>query len=160
MITRRVNSLDEKYMVRALELAQKAAKLDEVPVGAVLVGPDGIVLAEAHNEREMGQSALAHAELLVIERSCNALGAWRLEGCTLFVTLEPCLMCAGGILQARIPRVVIGTLDPKAGAVRSMYQTLEDARLNHRCEIVTGVLAEDCSRILSDFFKTMRKRKD
>lgn len=161
---------DEKWMGMALELARVAAQKGEVPVGAVLVR-DGRVLAKTFNLKEHLGSALGHAECLAIHRASMKLGGWRLGGSslkhqesaaetvgksTLYVTLEPCLMCAGAIQQARIDRVVFGASDPKGGAVRSLYQVLEDQRLNHRCEIVGGVLAEPCGRVLTDFFQKRR----
>jgi tRNA(adenine34) deaminase len=148
-------SPDEIYVRRALQEAEQAAREDEVPVGALIVA-DGQVVAAAHNQREQLRDPTAHAEMIAITQAAESLGAWRLEACTLYVTLEPCPMCAGAILQARIPRVVYGAADPKAGAVDSLYQLLNDERLNHRCEVVGGVLAEECGRILSDFFRARR----
>jgi tRNA(adenine34) deaminase len=142
----------------ALEQAKAAAAAEEAPIGAVIV-KDGQVLAAARNEREMLRDPTAHAEMIAITQASAAVGNWRLEACTLYVTLEPCPMCAGAIVQARIPRVVYGAIDPKAGAVRSLYQLLEDPRLNHRCEVIEGVLAEPCGRLLSDFFKRKRLEK-
>lgn len=150
---------DSFYMQRALELAQEAAQRGEVPVGAVVVH-DSKIVAEAYNERESRPSALAHAELTAISRACEVLGRWRLSGCTLYVTLEPCVMCAGGIVQARVDRVVFGARDPKGGAVESLYQVLADERLNHRPIVTSGVLADACGKILSDFFKARRKASD
>ena len=143
------------YMRRALELAAQAAALGEVPVGAVLVH-ENTVIAEAYNERETRPSALAHAEISVIDEACRKLGRWRLTGCTLYVTLEPCVMCAGALVQARVDRVVYGARDPKAGAVESLFQVLSDARLNHRPSVEGGVKGEECGKILSDFFKARR----
>ncbi|HEY1267611.1 MAG TPA: nucleoside deaminase [Candidatus Binatia bacterium] len=142
----------------ALDEARAAAAAGEIPVGAVVVAND-IVLARAHNVREARQSALAHAEILAIEAGSARLKSWRLEGCTIYVTLEPCIMCVGAILQARIARLVFGCLDPKAGAVESLYRLCEDARLNHRLPVAGGVLGQECSRILSDFFADLRRRK-
>src|SRR5262245_8646428 len=138
-------------MRKALELASKAADLGEVPVGALIVC-DNRVIAEAYNERETKPSSLAHAEMIALEKATAKLGRWRLTGCTLYVTLEPCVMCAGALVQARVDRVVFGATDPKAGAVGSLYNILSDARLNHRPEVVGGVLDAECGRILSDFF--------
>src|SRR5262245_41418476 len=138
-------------MRRALDLALLAGAQGDVPVGALVVC-DNQVIAEAYNEREGRPSALAHAELLALERATSKLGRWRLTGCTLYVTLEPCVMCAGALVQSRVDRVVFGALDPKAGAVESLYKILSDARLNHRPEVVGGVLDAECGRILSDFF--------
>ncbi|HEY6200419.1 MAG TPA: nucleoside deaminase [Candidatus Binatia bacterium] len=142
----------------ALDEARAAAAAGEIPVGAIVVANDA-VLARAHNLREERQSALAHAEILAIETASARLKSWRLEECTIYVTLEPCIMCVGAILQARIARLVFGCLDPKAGAVESLYRLCEDTRLNHRLPVTGGILTEDCSRILSDFFSDLRKGK-
>jgi tRNA(adenine34) deaminase len=142
-------------MLLALEQAEIAASLDEVPVGAVIVH-EGRIIAAAYNERERLRDPTAHAEMIAITQAASALNSWRLEGCTLFVTLEPCPMCAGAILQARCDRVVYGALDSKAGAVSSLYQLLEDRRLNHQVEVVGGVLADRCGMLLSDFFHQKR----
>ena len=149
---------DRKFMQLALEEAQKAAALGEVPIGAILVYEDEVI-ARAHNLREQTQSATTHAELLVIQEGCNQLGSWRLENTTLYVTLEPCPMCAGAILQSRVPRVVYGARDLKAGCVDSLYRLLNDARFNHECEVSEGILAQECGQILTDFFKLLRERK-
>ncbi|HEX6961871.1 MAG TPA: tRNA adenosine(34) deaminase TadA [Lacipirellula sp.] len=149
---------DAYYMRLALEQAEAAAAAEEAPIGAVIVR-DGQVLASARNEREALRDPTAHAEMIAITQAAAAIGNWRLESCTLYVTLEPCPMCAGAIVQARIPRVVYGAVDPKAGAVRSLYRLLEDPRLNHRCEVVEGVLAEACGQVLSEFFKRKRMEK-
>jgi tRNA(adenine34) deaminase len=116
----------------------------------------GRVIAAGHNQREQLQDPTAHAEMIALTQAASSLGSWRLEGCTLYVTLEPCPMCAGGILQARVPAVVWGAADPKAGAVRSLYTLFEDTRLNHRVEHLGGVLADECGHILSDFFRRKR----
>lgn len=150
---------DYNYMRQALALADQAALRGEVPVGAVVVF-EGEVIAEAFNERETQPSALAHAELTAIARACERLGRWRLSGCTLYVTLEPCVMCAGALVQSRVDRVVYGARDPKAGAVESLYQVLSDVRLNHRPEVCAGVLAEECGAILSSFFRERRQRRE
>lgn len=149
------NTQDEVYMRQALIQAGCAAVKGEVPVGAVIVYENRII-AEAYNERESLPSALAHAELTVIREACKELGRWRLTGCTLYVTLEPCVMCAGAIVNARVDRVVYGAPDPKAGAVKSLYEVLSDQRLNHRPEVQGGVLASECGEILSTFFKNRR----
>ena len=149
---------DRKFMRLALEEAQKAAALGEVPIGAVLVF-EGEVIARAHNLRETTQNATTHAELMVIQEACAKIGSWRLEETTLYVTLEPCPMCAGAILQSRIPRIVYGARDIKAGCVDSLYRLLNDARFNHECEVTEGILAEKCGQILTDFFRALRKRK-
>lgn len=146
---------DLDFMRLALAEARRAADEGEVPVGAVIVCR-GEVVAAAHNQREALRDPTAHAEMVAITQAAESLGAWRLEGCTLYVTLEPCPMCAGAIVQARVPRVVYGAADPKAGAVESLYHLLEDERLNHRCEIERGVLAEECGAVLREFFRKRR----
>jgi len=143
------------FMRKALELAAVAGSKGEVPVGALVIC-DNQVIAEAYNERESLPSALAHAELLALERATKKLGRWRLTGCTLYVTLEPCVMCAGAIVQSRVDRVVYGANDPKGGAVESLYKVLSDARLNHRPQVTGGVLANECGAILSEFFRKKR----
>ena len=148
--------MHEHYMRQALLEAERALLEDEVPVGAVIVHGDRIV-ASAHNQREQLRDPTAHAEMIAITQAAESLGSWRLDRCTLYVTLEPCPMCAGAVLQARIPTVVYGATDPKAGAVRSLYQLLDDARLNHQCLIVPGVLAEPCGQILTQFFQQQRR---
>ena len=150
-----MNVDDTYYMSLALEQAEAARAANEVPIGAVIV-QDGRVLAAGRNEREGLRDPTAHAEMIAITQASAAVGNWRLAGCTLYVTLEPCPMCAGAIVLARIPRVVFGAADPKAGAVRSLYTMLEDSRLNHRCEVVEGVLAERCGGVLSEFFQRRR----
>ena len=140
----------------ALSEAERAMEADEVPVGAIIVRGHQVIAA-AHNQRETLADPTAHAEMIAITQAASALGDWRLTECTLFVTLEPCPMCAGAILQARIPHVVFGALDPKAGSVTSLYQLLEDRRLNHTASVTGGVLAEECGRLLSDFFAAQRK---
>jgi tRNA(adenine34) deaminase len=149
-------TMHESYMRRALREAELAFAEDEAPVGAVIVH-GGQVIASARNGREQLRDPTAHAEMVAITQAAAALGSWRLDGCTLYVTLEPCPMCAGAILQARIPTVVFGALDPKAGAVASLYRLLSDARLNHRAEIVQGVLAAECGDILTRFFAAKRR---
>ena len=158
MVGREASAADECYMRVAFDEARAAAAAGEIPVGAIVVA-NGAVLARAHNLREERQSALAHAEILAIETASARLKSWRLEECTIYVTLEPCIMCVGAILQARIARLVFGCLDPKAGAVESLYRLCEDTRLNHRLPVTGGILTEDCSRILSDFFSDLRKGK-
>ena len=147
---------DEHWMRQALKLAQQAAEQDEVPVGAIIVHENKII-ASAFNQREQLADPTAHAEMIAITQAASHLNSWRLLECTLFVTLEPCPMCTGAILQSRIPRIVYGALDPKAGAVVSLYQLLNDPRLNHRCETLSGVLANECGRILTEFFDRKRK---
>jgi tRNA(adenine34) deaminase len=147
---------DEHWMRQALKLAQQAAEQDEVPVGAIIVHKNKII-ASAFNQREQLADPTAHAEMIAITQAASHLNSWRLLECSMFVTLEPCPMCAGAILQSRIPRIVYGALDPKAGAVVSLFQLLNDPRLNHRCETLSGVLANECGRILTEFFDRKRK---
>ena len=149
---------DRIFMGEALVEAQKAATLGEVPIGAIIVYQDEII-ARAHNLRETTQNATTHAELLAIQQACAKIGSWRLEEMTLYVTLEPCPMCAGAILQSRIPRVVYGARDMKAGCVDSLYRLLNDARFNHECEVTEGILAEECGGILTQFFRNLREQK-
>ncbi|MFO0792404.1 MAG: tRNA adenosine(34) deaminase TadA [Pirellulales bacterium] len=153
----------EFFMRQALREAEAAGREDEVPIGAVVVQEtnDGErrVVGLAHNQREQLRDPTAHAEMLAITQAAQALDNWRLENCTLYVTLEPCPMCAGAIVLARIPRVVFGATDPKAGAVTTLYRLLEDARLNHRAEVLGGVLGEECGRVLSQFFANKRRQK-
>ncbi len=143
-------------MQKALAEAEQALREDEVPIGAVIVH-DGRVIGAAHNQREQLHDPTAHAEMIAITQAAEALRSWRLEGCTLYATLEPCPMCAGAIVQARIPVVAYGASDPKAGAVRSLFRLLDDPRLNHRCTIIPGVLAEPCGAILTRFFEQQRR---
>ncbi|PAY17041.1 tRNA-specific adenosine deaminase [Rhodopirellula sp. SM50] len=147
--------IDEHFMGRALELAYQAVELDEVPVGAIVIR-DHQIIAAASNQRQMLKDPTAHAEMIAITQAAAAIGDWRLENTTLYVTLEPCPMCAGAILQARIPRVVFGASDGKAGAVTSLFRLLSDDRLNHQAEVVAGVKAEPCGQILTDFFASKR----
>ena len=147
--------IDEHFMGRALELAYQAVKLDEVPVGAIVIR-DHQIIGAASNQRQMLKDPTAHAEMIAITQAAAAIDDWRLENTTLYVTLEPCPMCAGAILQARIPRVVFGASDRKAGAVTSLFQLLSDDRLNHQAEVVAGVKAEPCGQILTDFFASKR----
>ena len=146
------------YMREALAEAKKAGDAGEVPIGAILVHNDTII-ARGSNLREATQNALTHAEMLVIEEGCKQLGSWRLEDTTLYVTLEPCPMCAGAILQSRIPRVVYGARDAKAGCVHSLYTLLNDERFNHACEVIEGVEAQACGEILTSFFRNLREQK-
>ena len=146
---------DEQYMRRALNEARVAAEISEVPVGAVIV-LDGKVVGRGHNQREMLRDPTAHAEMLAITQAAAAMRSWRLENTTLYVTLEPCLMCAGAIFNARIQRVVFGAADPRAGACGSLYQVGLDTRLNHRFEVDGGLLAEECGALLQDFFSKKR----
>lgn len=146
----------EHFMQRAFAQATAASELDEVPVGAVIVYGTRVIGA-AHNLCQQLRDPTAHAEMLAITQAAEAMGDWRLEDCTLYVTLEPCPMCAGAILQARIPIVVYGARDPKAGAVESMFQLLKDDRLNHQCQVVSGVLDIQCGAILTEFFQAKRR---
>jgi tRNA(adenine34) deaminase len=139
----------------AINEAQKALEKGEVPIGAIIV-LENKVIAAAYNNRESANNPVGHAELLAIEKASQELKRWRLTGCTLYVTLEPCVMCAGAIVLSRLDRVVFGTVDPKAGAVKSLYQILEDSRLNHRPEVVGGVRKDVCSKLLKDFFVQKR----
>jgi len=146
---------DERYMRAALHEAEAALEKDEVPIGAVIVH-NGRIIGRGHNQRESLRDPTAHAEILAITAAASAVGDWRLEGCTMYVTLEPCVMCAGAIVLARIPRLVFGARDPKAGACVSLYQVTEDPRLNHRVSIAEGVLAEECGDLLRQFFAAQR----
>ncbi|MCM3791590.1 tRNA adenosine(34) deaminase TadA [Domibacillus indicus] len=150
--------VDEFFMKLAIEEAKKAERLGEVPIGAVIV-KDNKVVASGYNLRETTQNAVTHAELLAIQRACEATEGWRLEGTTLYVTLEPCPMCSGAILLSRVERVVYGAADPKAGCAGTLMNLLEDDRFNHRCEVVPGVLEEECGMILTQFFRNIRQRK-
>jgi tRNA(adenine34) deaminase len=147
----------QRWMEAAIEQARLAVELDEVPIGAVVVR-DGRILAAAHNRRRLDADPTAHAEMLAIRAAAEAVGDWRLTGCSLAVTLEPCAMCAGAIVLARLDRVIYGAADPKAGAVQSLYPLLSDTRLNHQPEVVAGVRAETCGRLLTDFFRAQRAR--
>ena len=144
-----------KWMRDALREAENALRHDDVPIGCVIVR-DGAVVAAAHNERELAHDPTAHAEVLALRRAAQALGSWRLDGCMLYVTLEPCAMCAGAIVLARVPTVVYGCTDPKAGAAGSVLDVLGERRLNHRPEVIGGVLAEDCAAPLTAFFRARR----
>lgn len=143
-------------MQLAYREAEAALAEDEVPVGAV-IAHRGQVIAAAHNQREQLKDPTAHAEMIAITQAAEALGNWRLEDCALYVTLEPCVMCAGAIVQARLPTIVYAAADPKAGAVHSLYQVLTDSRLNHRVEVISGVLGEPCGAILTQFFQAKRR---
>ena len=147
---------DEKFMREALRLAKKAAKLSEVPIGCVLV-KDGTVIARGYNRRNTDKTTLAHAEIAVIKKASKVLEDWRLEECTLYVTLEPCPMCAGAIVQARIPRVVAGCMNPKAGCAGSVLNLFQVPGLNHRVDFTKNVLEKECSDLLQEFFRELRK---
>ena len=146
---------DADFMREALVEAKKAYDLGEIPIGAVLVH-DGEIISRHHNRREMDHDATAHAEMLVIREACDALERWRLTGCTLYVTIEPCPMCAGAIINSRIDRVVYGASDYKGGAVESLFNVLSHPGLNHEPVVVAGVLSDECSQIMKDFFKERR----
>jgi tRNA(adenine34) deaminase len=150
--------MDEPAMRLALALAREAMSLGEVPVGAIVLH-EGRVLSQAFNLRETLHDPTAHAERIALTLAGQSLGTWRLEGCTLVVTLEPCVMCAGAIVQSRIDTVIFGAYDPKAGACRSLYRILDDRRLNHRPKVVGGVMAQECGEILSSFFQVKRLTK-
>lgn len=154
----KTSQTDERFMRRALELAAEAGLRGEIPIGAVVV-QDGEIIAEASNLKETNGDPLGHAEVLVIRAAAAKLGRWRLSGCTLFVTLEPCTMCAGAIVHARLDRVVYAAPDPKAGAVHSLYEILKDPRLNHSPVVDAGVLEAEASAQLKDFFKKIRARR-
>lgn len=149
---------DNAFMRLALELAEEAAREGEVPVGAVVVS-GGEIISTGRNRRELGKNALCHAELEAIDGACKALGGWRLWQCSLYVTLEPCPMCTGAIINARIPRLVFGAKDPKAGSCGSVVN-LFDLPYNHKPEVIPGVLGEECSRLLTQFFQDLRKQKN
>ncbi|MBR6222742.1 MAG: tRNA adenosine(34) deaminase TadA [Lachnospiraceae bacterium] len=154
---------DEKYMKAAITQAKKAAKNGDVPIGCVIVY-EGRIIARGYNKRNRKKTTLAHAELLAIEKASKIVGDWRLEGATMYVTLEPCQMCAGAIVQARIDRVVIGCMNPKAGCAGSIYNLLDEPRFNHQVEMEKDVLHDECSELLKAFFKNLRmelkKEKD
>ena len=149
---------DEKYMKEAIRQAKKAYALDEVPIGCVIV-QNGKIIARGYNRRNTDKNTLAHAELTAIKKASKKTGDWRLEDCTLYVTLEPCQMCAGAIVQSSMCRVVIASMNPKAGCAGSVLNLLQMSQFNHQVEIEKGVLGEECSQMLSNFFKELRKRK-
>jgi tRNA(adenine34) deaminase len=150
------DAADERFMLQALAAARRAPAHGDVPVGAVVV-KDGAVIARGRNRREKDADPTAHAEAIALRRAAKKLGSWRLEGCTLYVTLEPCAMCAGAIVLARLPRLVYGASDPKAGYVGSLGDLCRDARLNHRPAVTAGVLAQECGKILVEFFREKRR---
>lgn len=147
----------EYFMRQAIAQATSAFELDEVPVGAV-IEKNGRLIAAAHNQCVALHDATAHAEMLAITQASESVGDWRLEQCTLYVTLEPCAMCAGAIVNSRIPNVVFGAMDPKNGAAGSLFNLLNDARMNHRCRVLSGVLSRPCGELLTEFFKRKRQR--
>lgn len=149
---------DEKYMCQAVKLAKKAWKIEEVPIGCVIVH-EGKVIGRGYNRRTTDKNPLAHAELIAIKKASKKMGDWRLEDCTLYVTLEPCQMCSGAIVQARIKRVVVGCMNPKAGCAGSILNLLQVERFNHQVELETGVLEEECSQMMKGFFKELREKR-
>lgn len=149
---------NEKWMKEAIKQAKKAAQKDEVPIGCVIVKDDQII-AQAYNKREMKQCSTAHAEILAIEKACKKLGSWRLEDCDLYVTLEPCPMCSGAIIQSRIRNVIFGAYDPKGGCMGSNMNINDVRGFNHYPDIEGGILQDECSRLLKEFFKAKRKKK-
>ena len=149
---------EEKYMKEALLQAKKAEKLGEVPIGCVIV-KDGKIIARGYNRRNTDKNTLAHAELQAIRKASKAVGDWRLEECTMYITLEPCQMCAGAIVQARIPRVVVGCMNPKAGCAGSILNLLDMPEFNHQVELTTGVMEEECSQMMKSFFKELREAR-
>lgn len=153
-----VESNDIIFMKLAIEEAIQAEEINEVPIGAVIV-KDGEIIAAAYNRREVDQKATSHAELLAIDAASKVLSSWRLTGCTLYVTLEPCPMCAGAIVQSRVDRVVYGASDPKGGCAGTIYDLLNEERFNHQCIVEKGVLAKECGEMLTNFFRKLRKLK-
>lgn len=153
-----INTTDEKYMKEALKQAKKAEANKDVPIGCVIVYQDRII-ARGYNRRNIDKSSLAHAEILAIKKASKAIGDWRLEECTMYVTLEPCQMCAGAIVQARIPRVVIGCMNPKAGCAGSILNLLDVKEFNHQVEVCRGVMEDECSALMKNFFAWLRESK-
>ena len=151
-------TVEEKYMKEAIKQAKKAYAIDETPIGCVIVYEDKII-ARGYNRRNTDKSTLSHAEITAIKKACKKLGDWRLEGCTLYVTLEPCPMCAGAIVQSRIDRVIVGSMNPKAGCAGSVLNILQTDGFNHQTELTTGILKEECSQLMTTFFKELRMRK-
>ncbi len=151
-------TIEEKYMKEAIRQARKAAALGDVPIGCV-IEYEGKIIGRGYNRRMADKTVLAHAEILAMRKACKKIGDWRLEGCTMYITLEPCPMCAGAIVQARIPRVVIGSMNPKAGCAGSVVDLLHQPGFNHQVELTSGVLEEECSQMLTSFFKELRKKK-
>ena len=151
-------TIEEHYMKEAIRQAKKAAALKEVPIGCVIVY-DGRIIARGYNRRTVDKNVLAHAEIIAMRKACRILGDWRLEDCTMYVTLEPCPMCAGAIVQARIPKVVIGCMNPKAGCAGSVLDMLHEDGFNHQVETEEGLLGEECSMMLKEFFKELREKR-
>jgi len=154
----RIKAEDEKYMKEAIRQAKKAWKIEEVPIGCVIVY-QGKIIGRGYNRRTTDKNPLAHAEISAIKKASKVMGDWRLEECTLYVTLEPCQMCSGAIVQARIPRVVVGCMNPKAGCAGSILNLLQVEAFNHQAELTTGVLEEECSQMMKSFFKELRKKQ-
>ena len=150
--------IDEKYMKEAIRQTKKAYRLDETPIGCVIVH-EGKIIGRGYNRRNTNKSPLAHAEITAIKKASKKLGDWRLEECTLYVTLEPCQMCAGAIIQSRVTRVVVGCMNPKAGCAGSVLNLLDVKAFNHQAELTTGVLEEECSALMTGFFRELRERK-
>lgn len=146
------------FMKEAIKEAKKAEAIGEVPIGAIIV-KDGEIIGRGYNLRETNQLSNAHAEMIAIAQANEFVGSWRLEDCTLYVTLEPCPMCAGAIVQSRISTVIFGATDPKGGCCGTIYNLLDEERFNHRCEVISGVLEEECGQLLSNFFKNLRQKK-
>ena len=151
-------TIQESYMKAAIRQALKAESIGEVPIGC-FIEYEGKIIARGYNRRMKDKTVLAHAEIAAIRKACKKIGDWRLEGCTMYVTLEPCPMCAGAIVQARIPRVVIGCMNPKAGCAGSVLDMFHEPGFNHQVEVETGILESECSHMLTDFFKNLRKKK-
>ena len=149
---------DEKWMRQAIKQAKKAEKLEEVPIGCVIVHNDKII-ARGYNRRNTDHTSLAHAEMMAIKKACKKIGDWRLEECTLYVTLKPCQMCAGAIVQSRVKRVVIGAMNKKAGCAGSIFNLLEEDRFNHKAEVTRGILEDECAEMMSEFFRGLRAKK-
>ena len=149
---------EERYMKEAIRQAKKAAAIGEVPIGCV-IEYQGEIIGRGYNRRMADHTVLAHAEIIAIRKACKKMGDWRLEGCTMYITLEPCPMCAGAIVQARIPKVVIGSMNPKAGCAGSVLDMLHEEGFNHQVETTIGVLGENCSAMLSEFFRDLRAKK-
>jgi tRNA(adenine34) deaminase len=148
---------DDQYMKEAIKLAKRAAKRGDVPIGCVIVH-EGKIIAKGYNKRNYKKSTLAHAELVAIEKACKVMGDWRLEGCTMYITLEPCQMCAGAIIQARFDRVVIGAMNKKAGCAGSILNLFSVKEFNHQVVTTYGVMEEECSHMMSEFFRELRRK--
>lgn len=151
--------MHDRYMMEAIKEAKKAAEIDEVPIGCVIVENDKII-ARGHNLRESKQQSIYHAEIIAIQKACEKLSSWRLENCTIYITLEPCPMCSGAILQSRIKEVVYGAKDPKGGCIESCMKMYEIKGFNHYPKVISGILEEECSQLLKTFFKNKRKKTE